>query len=181
VIASTVYLPTDEQNALPFAETAGGRCVPVFSSLEALQHYRPEGGRYLRLPREALTVLCPDGVGVLLDGRVALTSAAASALTSPLVGEPREEPEELLAVTRAFASTRSDIRSVLRAEVVPPAGVPAICIGFETDDKVDERAILEEAAAVIAERFGDVLLVPLREGGELARFLRENTVPVWTR
>jgi hypothetical protein len=182
VTASTVYLPTDDENALPFVETAGGHCVPVFSSLEALQHHRPEGGRYLRVPREALSTLCPDGVGVLLDGRVALTSAAASQLTTALVGEPKEEPEELLAVVCAFASGRSDVRHVHRAQVVPPAGTPAICIGFEVDDGADERAILESAAAAIAEtQLGDVLLAPLGEGGELARFLRERTTPVWVR
>lgn len=173
--AATIYLPTNDENGLPFVETASGRCVPAFSSLETLARYRAEGGPYVRIPREALATLCPDDVGVLLDGCIALTSTTASRLTTPLVGEPNEEPEELLATVRAFAGARSEIRTVLRAQLLPPAGAPAICIGFETDTGVDERALLEDAAiAVRAAGHEGVLFVPVSEGDELGQFLRSR-------
>jgi hypothetical protein len=181
-VSASVYLPTNELNALPFVETAAGRCVPVFSSLEALTRYRPEGGRYVRVPREALTAICPEGVGVLLDGSVALTSNAASELTAPLVGEPQEEPETILTAMRTFAAGRPEVRAARRAQVVPSSGEPAICIGFKTDPGADDRRVLEDAAAAArAAGAEDVLFVPLGEGGELARFLCERTTPFWTR
>nr|AIW80486.1 SseB protein [uncultured bacterium] len=174
-----VYLPTNEEQALPFVETEAGRCVPVFSSLEALEAYRPEGGPYVRMPREALPVVCPADVGVLLDGSVALSVDAAAELTKPLVGEPSEEPVELLDALRAFCSTRDGVRAAYRASVVPTAGPPVIAVGFDVDDGVDELALLEETAQAIGDE--RLVLAPLREGGELARYLRERTLPFWTR
>ena len=74
---------------------------------------------------------------------------------------------------RTVAAGRPGIRAIHRAEVVPPAGEPSICIGFETDPGVDERALLEEAAAAVrAAGHEGVLLAPLAEGGALARVLR---------
>jgi hypothetical protein len=178
----SLYLPTTEENALPFVETEAGRCVPVFSSADALSSSWPEGGRYLRVPREALGDICPDGVGVLLDGRVTLTVEAASTLREPLVGEPREEPTELLATLRAFADGAGDVRAAYRAQLVPPAGEPVIAVGFEVDFGVDERTVIGDAA-VAARDAGIVSLVfvPLADGGELARFLLERTQPFWVR
>jgi SseB protein C-terminal domain len=176
--AAAVYLPTNDEGALPFVDTPAGRCVPVFSSLETLGRSRPEGGRYLRVPRAALPTLCPDGFGVLLDDSVALTPDAAADLTQPLVGEPVEEPEELLEALRAFAETRQDVHAAYRALVVPPAGEPAICIAFDLEAGVDERALLEAAADAVSD-VAQPLFVPLREGGDLARFLRGRTAPFW--
>jgi hypothetical protein len=188
-----------EDLPLPVIELEGTSFVPVFTSVTQFSRFRPEGGGYMRLRGRALAGITPSGVGVAInpggDLGLPLTSEQvarlagvepANAETEFLVGEPREEPVELLEAIRAFAEGRPEVRAAYRGLLVRrPGAEPEHVIGLELRAAADAEAVVD-AAAEAARRAGveRLALVPLQPGleaGPVGRFLLERTEPFWSR
>jgi hypothetical protein len=100
-----------------------------------------------------------------------------------LVGEPREEPTAVLDAIRRFAATRADVRAAYRGLLVRrPGSETEPVVGLEVDDGADAAAVIDAAAEAARDAGIDRLaLVPVGEGGPVARFLVEQTQPFWRR
>jgi hypothetical protein len=175
-----VYVPTDGDGV-------------AASSLEQLARLRPGGGDYVALTGRALAVGRP-GALVLNPGSdlaLALTAEQVERLrdlppggeSELLVGEPREEPTEVLAALRRFAAARDDVRAAYRALLVRRPGSDAEpVVGLELVDGADTASVIEAAAEAARDAGIDRLaLVPVGDGGPVARFLLEQTQPFWRR
>ena len=212
---SDVYLPAPEPGPdeerhvtahegdeipLPIVEADDGPFVPVFSSLTQLGRVRPEGGGYLKLQGRALAAIWPAGHRLALNpgGDLGLPLApedVARLRDAPppgdegfLIGEPREEPVELLDAIRRFAARRPEVRAAYRGLIVRRPGTgaaPDPLVGLELDPDADVEAVME-AAAEAARGAGvpTLALVPLDphgDGGPAARFLLTRTTPFYVR
>jgi hypothetical protein len=194
---TSVRAITGQELPLPVMELDEGSFVPVFTSLRQFALFRPEGGGYVRLPGRALSAVAPSDVGVAINpgGEVGLAlthdQAARIAVAEPtsgpefLIGEPSEEPVELLDAIRRFAAARQDIRAAYRALLVRRPGThPELVIGLGLSADADERAAIDAAAgAARAAGVQRLALVPLRtdvEPDQIGRFLLERTKPFWT-
>jgi hypothetical protein len=189
-----VARPGDEL-PVPFLEHEGRRYVPVFTSSEQLLRFAPAGGPYLRLPGRALAALCPPGcpvvvnpggeLGCVLEPEdVARLAEAPAADDSLAVGEPQEEPVELLAALRGFGERTPGVEALYRAVVKRAGAAPELLVGLVLQEGADERAIVTGAAEVAgAAGFDSLALLPLRGAGDepLARFLLERTTPFYCR
>jgi hypothetical protein len=100
-----------------------------------------------------------------------------------LVGEPREEPTAVLDAIGAFAATRDDVRAAYRGLLVRrPGSETEPVVGLELDDDADPATVIEAAAEAARDAGIERLaLVPIGDGGPVARFLVEQTQPFWSR
>ena len=210
-----VYLPSDEapgsdaeeertlgegdELALPTIEGPDGLTyVPVFSSLAQLERVDAPG--YGRLRGRALACVLPPDLGLALNpggelglplppeqvARLAHEPAAESGEAGYLIGEPKEEPTELLDAVRRFAESRTDIRALYRALIVRAPGASGEnVVGLELDAGADPDAVVDAAADAVrgsgVERAGFLPLAVGLEAGAVGRFMLERTEPFWTR
>ena len=163
------------------------------SSLEQFARLRPEGGDYVALAGRALAAAMPGPVALNpgSDLAVALTAEQVERLEQLppggepdlLVGEPREEPTEVLEAIRGFAAARADVRAAYRGLLVRRPGSEAEpVVGLELEDGADAAAAIDAAAEAARDAGVDRLaLVAIGEGGPVARFLVEQTQPFWRR
>lgn len=190
-----------DEIALPVLEDEDGvRLVPVFSSLTQLARFRPAGGGYIRLRGRELAAITPPDLGLALNpgGQLGLPLAAeqvAELASAPppdggesqfLIGEPREEPTELLATITRFAESRDDVRAAYRALLVrSPGAEPEHVIGLELVPSADAEATVDAAASAARaagfERLGFLPLQPGVEAGQVGRFMLSRTQPFWSR
>ncbi len=103
-----------------------------------------------------------------------------------LIGEPREEPTELLDVIGRFAQERPEVRAAYRALLVRrPGAEPEHVIGLELRAGADAQAVIDAAAEAAREAGVERLaLQPLQPGveaGQIGRFLLGKTQPFWSR
>jgi hypothetical protein len=199
-----VYIPApDEQPpdelSLPVIEVDGVTLVPVFTSLTQLARFRPTGGPYVRIGGAALAEIAQSDLGVAINpgGELGLplTRGQLEELRGPapdeegpefLIGEPREEPTELLDAIRRFADDRPEVLAAYRALLVRRPGEEAEpVVGLQLLPGADARPAVDAAAEAAQDAGIDRLaLLPLQEGtdpGEVGRFLVERTQPFWTR
>jgi hypothetical protein len=188
-----------EELSLPVLDLGGATLVPVFTSLTQLGRFRPEGSGYVRLRGRALAAITPSDVGVAInpggDLGLALTAEQVAGLATAgpvnaeaelLIGEPREEPVELLDTIRAFAEERSDVRAAYRALLVRRHGAePEHVIGLELRPNADAQEVVgaaaEAARAAGVERLALLPLQPGIEVDQIGRFLLGRTQPFWSR
>jgi len=202
--------PAEEQNvsaeqgdeiALPVLEGEEGvRLVPIFSSLTQLARFRPGGGGYMRLRGRELAAITPPDLGLALNpgGQLGLPLTpehVADLANAPpanggesqlLIGEPREEPVELLETIGRFAESRDDVRAAYRALLVRgPGAEPEHVIGLELVPGADPEAVVDAAAEAARssgfERLGFLPLQPGVEAGQVGRFMLARTQPFWAR
>jgi hypothetical protein len=183
---------------LPVLEHGGERFVPVFTSPTQLLRYLPEGTPYLRLQGRALAAIWPADCRLALNprgelGLILSPEQVASVKDTPapqtsgfLIGNPKEEPTELLAAMREFAEARPQIRAAYRGLLVRrPGAPPELVIGLELDAPADAAAIVDAAAeaarAAGVERLALVPLTPGADAGPVGRFLLEQTEPFYAR
>lgn len=183
---------------LPLLEQGGERFVPVFSSPRQLLRYVPAGTPYLRLQGRALASIWPDDCRLALNPRgelglvlspeqvAAVKDAPELGTSGYLIGEPKEEPRQLLEAMRAFAAARQQVRAAYRGLLVRRAGAqPEPVIGLELDPGADAPLIVDAAAeAARAAGVERLALVPLQLGvdaGRVGRFLLEQTEPFYVR
>jgi hypothetical protein len=98
-----------------------------------------------------------------------------------LIGEPKEEPVELLDTIRRFADGRSEIRAAYRGLLVHPPAVQEAVIGFALANGADAAAVIEDVAAAAREAGFERLALLVLDDGPVARFLVERTQPFFTR
>jgi hypothetical protein len=163
------------------------------SSLEQLARLRPQGGDYVAVSGRALAVGRPGPLALNpgSDLAVALTADQVERLrdvppggeTELLVGEPREEPTAVLEAIRRFAAARRDVRAAYRGLLVRrPGSETEPVVGLELDGDADTAAAIDAAAEAARDAGIDRLaLVPIGDGGPVARFLVEQTQPFWRR
>jgi hypothetical protein len=183
---------------LPLLEHGGERFIPVFSSPKQLLRYVPDGTPYLRLQGRALAAIWPADCRLALNprgdlGLILSPEQVASVKDTPapsgsgfLIGEPNEEPSELLEAIRAFASARPQIRAAYRGLLVRRTGArPELVIGLELEAQADAPVLIDAAAdaarAAGIERLALVPLQPGAESGPIGRFLLEQTEPFYAR
>jgi SseB protein N-terminal domain/SseB protein C-terminal domain len=193
-----VFLPAPEQVPdasgnlqLPTIEHEGTTYVPVFTSAAQLARSAPDGTRFVRIAGRALATFWPPECSLVLNpggdlGAVLSPEQVAEVLEAPppdralAIGEPREEPEELLEAIRRFAEGRPEIEAAYRGLLVRRGGVPENVVGLELTSGADETAVMAEAAR--AAGVESVALVPLRRDGpqsDVTRFLLERTEPFY--
>ncbi len=183
---------------LPLLEQGGERFIPVFSSQRQLARYLPEGTPYLRLQGRALASIWPDDCRLALNPRgdlglilspeqvAAVRDAPAQGAPGFLIGEPKDEPEELLELMRRFAQARPQIRAAFRGLIIRrPGARQEHVIGLELDPGADAQLILDAAAeAARGAAIERLALVPIQPGvdaGRIGRFLVDQTAPFYTR
>ena len=186
---------------LPVLEDEDGfRLVPVFSSLTQLARFRPSGGGYIRLRGRELAAITPPDLGLALNpggdlglpltpeqvADLATATPADGGESQFLIGEPREEPVELLETVRRFAESRDDVRAAYRALLVRgPGAEPEHVIGLELVAGADPESVVDAAAEAARasgfERLGFLPLRPGVEAGQVGRFMLARTRPFWAR
>ena len=188
-----------EELPLPVLEQGGERFIPVFTSPKQLARYAPGGTDFLRLKGRALASVWPEDcrlalnprgdVGLILDPeqvKAAEDAPARGEAPGFFVGEPKEEPVELLEAMRKLAARRPEIRAAYRALVVRrPGAKPEHVIGLELDPHSDRDLVIDTAVEA-ARPLGltHVAFVPLVTGvdaGAVGRFMLERTTPFWER
>ncbi|HEY1367498.1 MAG TPA: enhanced serine sensitivity protein SseB C-terminal domain-containing protein [Gaiellaceae bacterium] len=188
---------------LPLLERAGVKYVVAYTSQTQLARVPAAGTGYMRIdgaalaavvPAELALVLNPGGdLGITIrpDQLAELRERDVEPEPDPdeqgfLVGEPREEPVELLAVIQGFGERTEAVEAAYRGLLLRRhGGVPEPVIGLQLAEGADETAVIEAAAHAAREAGIDALaLVPIRPGtdaGAVARFLVERTEPFYVR
>lgn len=103
-----------------------------------------------------------------------------------LLGEPKEEPIELLDAIRRLAESRDGVRAAYRALLVrSPGATPEILIGFELDVGVDAQSVIDAAFNACRQnsvgRAGFLPIQPGIDSGPVGAFMLDQTTPFWTR
>jgi hypothetical protein len=193
-----VAVEAGDELELPFLEQEGVRYVPAFTSPTELLRFLPGGTGYLRIQGRLLAGAWPEGTPLALNpgGTLGVVIPAESvaglrtgSLRPPepwlLVGEPAEEPVELLSAMRAFAEEQPAVRAAYRGLVLRrgASGAEPV-IGLELEDGADVEQVLAAAAFAAHEAgVGPIALQPLGQGPDdsVGRFLRSRTEPFYVR
>jgi hypothetical protein len=188
---------------LPLLERAGVQYVVAYTSEAQLAAVPAAGTGYMRIGGAALAAVVPPELALVLNpgGDLGITirpeqlaelrERSVEPEPDPdeqgfLVGEPREEPVELLAVMRDFAERTDSVAAAYRGLLLRRrGGIPEPVIGLELAGGGDEAAVIEAAAHAAREAGIDSLaLVPIRRSGDegpVVRFLLERTEPFFVR
>lgn len=187
---------------LPLVESGGRRYVPVFTSAEALRRYAPDDvptavvtGRALAgaWPADAWMALNPrsEAGAILSPEEVASLPGEPPATPAPAeerfaVGEPAEEPEEVIELVRRYCNSRPEIVAAYRALVLvdAPGRRPQLVVGVELDEDADTDLVLRELEAAGRESGVPALgLLPIRRDhpGAVARYMLDRTEPIYRR
>lgn len=102
-----------------------------------------------------------------------------------LLGEPKDEPTELLDTMRRFADSRDDVLALYRALLVrSPGAVPEHLVGVEVAARTDAQAVIDAAFQACREsgidRAGFIPIQPGVDSGSVGRFMLRQTKPFWT-
>jgi hypothetical protein len=181
---------------LPFLERDGVRYVPAFTSETRYREFAPGGGPYMRISGRALAAIWPEGCSLALNpgGAVGLGLAADEVARlrraeppgeeTLVIGEPREEPVQLLEAMREFGERTPAVQALYRGLVLRrPSHRPQLVIGLELVGG-DEQAVLAEAGHAAREAGAGALgflLIGRGEPNAVERFLLERTRPFWVR
>lgn len=208
-----LYLPSDDapeeleervtregdEFPLPTIEGPDGTSyIAAYSSLaqmtrsERAPGYRRIRGRDLAriAPRDLGLALNPGGLGFPLtpEQLAGLVDVPApdDGESGYLLGEPEEEPVDLLDAMRGLADSRDDVRAVYRVLLVrSPGAVPEHVIGFEVDAQADAQRVVDAAfetcRATGLDRAGFVPIQPGLDSGPVGRFVPGRTQPFWSR
>ena len=194
--ARRVVARSGDEVPLPFLERDGVRYVPAFTSETRFREFSPAGGPYMRIRGRVLASIWPEACSLALNpgGAVglALEPDEVARLREPeprreerfALGEPREEPVEILDAMRAFAEGTPAVEALYRCVLLrPPSRRPQLVIGLElAGGAVD--ALLAGASRAAREAGADALSFLLIGRGEpnvVEQFLLERTTPFWVR
>ena len=199
--AASVWVPlaaTDGQSgSFPVMSIDGGSYVPVFTSQEEIDRAAPGNDRVHPPVRELVTAL-PDSVGLAVNpgGTVGLPVPAAvlrqalglptdvAAGTTVRVGDPAEEPTELLAGIAAVLGEVPAVRAARRAWAVVGEGRPGLVLGLDVDpDSPEVRGqALEAVRRAVGTGAADfpVDVVFDNDRGPLVEWMHEHAEPFHT-
>jgi hypothetical protein len=197
-----VYLPVADSSVaageLPLPTLKHDGSVPIFSSPTQLLRFAPAGSPCLRVEGRALAAEWPAGrslalnpggdLGAVLepDEVLAIRDAPQAQQPGYLIGEPADEPAELLAAVCAAVKRLPDVRAAYRGLLLRRAAdraEPVIGVQLETGANVDP---VVDAVAAAGRRAGAVSLavLPIVDGGgehPIARFLLDRTAAFYVR
>jgi hypothetical protein len=178
----------------------GTEFISAFSSLTQLARARPEGGGYRQICGRDLARIAPVDLGLALNpggdlGLPFTPQQLASLVDAPppddgasgyLLGEPREEPVELLAAARRMADSRNDVSALYRVLLVrSPSAIPEHLIGVEVVDDADAQAAIDAAFEACRDAGIEWAgFVPIQSGidsGPVGAFMLDRTQPFWVR
>ncbi|HEV8460392.1 MAG TPA: enhanced serine sensitivity protein SseB C-terminal domain-containing protein [Gaiellaceae bacterium] len=171
--------------------------IAAYSSLNQL--VRAEGSiAYRRIRGRDLARIAPRELGLAVnpagDLGFPLSPEQLAALvelpppddgeTGYLLGEPKEEPVELLDAMHRVAESCDGVRAVYRALLVrSPGATPECLVGFELETGVDPQAVIDAAFAMCGERgilrAGFLPIQPGIDSGPVGAFMLERTKPFW--
>lgn len=196
-----VYVPAEqagEEVRLATIEQDGTSYVPVFTSLAQLRRVAPDGTGFLCVEGRGLSAVSPRGLSVVVnpggelgvvlspDEVEALETAPAAPEPWQLVGEPAQEPEELLSALRSLAEREPSVRAAYRGLLLRRgAATSELVIGLELADGADAHAILDDAAAAArsagVESLALVIVGRDEPSDPVGRFLVTRTEPFYAR
>ena len=197
-----VAAPAGSEIDLPVLEGQDRSFVPVFSSMTQMLRFVPEGTGYMQLRVADLQKLWPDDVWMAINPKgdigLGLSPDEVKALPDPaplrenrgeegyVLGEPKEEPEALLSIVRAFAERTPQVVAAYRALMLlkGPGQKAHVVIGLELDDDAERERIFGQVTEAARESGVNALaLVPVRrdEPNDVARYLLESTSPFYSR
>lgn len=177
----------------------GHPVVPAFSSLAELRSVVPPGYGYVELPAPTLLAgvddgrtsvslndgaswsceLLPELIAALVAGGVTAEQVPAGQLA---VGEPSEEPTELLAaLVTAFGGMPEVVSARRTLAVLPGETDPTFVVGVVLAPGADVGAAMQAGAAAGAPSGVPCLLLPLGPGDEdpLSRHLLDAVPPFY--
>ncbi len=133
---------------------------------------------------EASAILGPDEVAGLPGEPPAAASNPSEERFA--VGEPAEEPEELIKLVGRYCRSRPEVVAAYRALVLvdAPGRRPQLVVGVELDEGADVERVLRGLEATGRESGVPSLgLVPVRRDrpGTVARYMLERTEPIYRR
>jgi SseB protein C-terminal domain/SseB protein N-terminal domain len=198
----------DARARLPTVEDGGLRYVPVFTSATQLQRYGHAGGHLRLHGRDLAAALDPaTGLAVNLRGDLGLplTPAQVRAMAGPAgrdagvdglaatlpagravrLGEPAEEPSQLLDCLAAMLAGHAEVRAAYRALLQPsPSQAPRLLVGLELDDPDAGQPLLEaagRAARQLADRDVDLVAFGADGDGGVGTWMQLHTRPFHRR
>ncbi len=196
--------PAESGLNLPLISTPdGGQAIPLFSSLERLAATATVETAYFRIPFVALAEDWPAGVAAVINpgdphefrfwptkdgdggsGR----SVTVPADTPVFVGDPADEPIELLAALTRFFAGESEVAEAYRAQVFieAPGEVPHLAVGLRFDDRGGDDSLLQRTAAISSEVTDEpmsFLLLDRNTASDdpVAEYMIEQTAPFYRR
>ena len=182
---------------LPVLESEGRRYLPVFTSEDELRRSVPADVPCVRLTGRALAGMWETDLWMAVNprGEVGAILSPGEVLRLPhggpddqqfVVGEPAEEPAELLDLLGRWASSRPEVRALYRALLlVKDSGRGAeLVVGVETDEGADAARLMEGAKAAGRESgIASLAFLPVRRDrpGTVATYMLEHTTPFYER
>lgn len=168
-VDATVWVPmtasSGQQGSFPVLSIDGGSYVPVFTSEGEVDRAAPDNPRIAPVVRELVASL-PESVGLAVNpgGSVGLPVPAATirqaiglgprvpAGTKVRIGEPAEEPEELLAAVAVGLGGLPAVRSARRCWAAVGESRPGLVIGLDVDpDNQQTRTSALDAVRAVAD------------------------------
>lgn len=197
-----------EEISLPLVEHEDRTYVPVFTSIEQFHLGVPDGDMaFVRLPAAGLVegwpeehgmAVNPGGeIGVALDGATVRALARTPEPGAPptervgggskvLLGEPADEPKELLDAVAEACRARGTVRAAYRALMAHEGeeDKPRVVIGVEFDEGVDAEEFFGEVGSQVARAAGEgfsFIVVDESNLTSVARFMLLDTDPFFVR
>lgn len=168
-VDATVWVPmtasSGQQGTFPVLSIDGGSYVPVFTSEAEVDRAAPDNPRIAPVVRELVASL-PESVGLAVNpgGSVGLPVPAATirqviglgpqvpAGTKVRIGEPAEEPEELLDAVAVGLGGLPAVRSARRCWAAVGESRPGLVIGLDVDpDNQQTRTSALDAVRAVAD------------------------------
>lgn len=185
--------PPGSEIDLPVVQDADRLIVPAFTSMTQLLRFVPEGSGYMQVAVRDLVKLWrddlwlglnPRGPGVLL-GPDDVRRLGTTSEDEYLLGEPREEPEELLRAVRTYAERSGSVVAAYRGLMAAGGGgQPRIVIGLKLSDGADRDTVFAQLTEAGRETGIDgfaLVTVNRHAPGTVARYLVERTEPFYRR
>jgi hypothetical protein len=197
-VDATVWVPltaaSGQQGTFPVLSIDGGSYVPVFTSEAEADRAAPRTRRIAPVVRELVASL-PESVGLAVNpgGSVGLPLPAGTlrqviglgrrvaAGTTVRIGEPAEEPEELLDAVAAALVAVPAVRSARRCWAAVGENRPGLVIGLDVDpdNQHTRAAALDTVRAAADAAAGDfpVDVVFENDGDEFTGWMAAHVQP----
>jgi len=215
LVRSRVFLPAEEDSqeadgsgTLPLPAHRGddgNLYVPVFTSRERVMRF--SGGEYsVSLPFQALAASWPEDLALVLDPgepvelvlpaadvqRMARPPEGATLVpegTSVMVGDPAEEPDEVLRAVADACREHGEIAAGYGAQIQidRPGETPHLAIGLLIDgdaaagEERIHREVAQAASAAGAEGVSVLTVAREPSGNGVADFMVQRTAPFYER
>jgi len=176
--AGMVSMSAGQPLDLPLWEEDGQEFVPAFTSEAQLLGALGQGSRFIALPLADLLDLLKGDREVRLD----VARGDPDPGTGFAIGEPAEEPEDLLREIERFCSGNAAVLTAWRALVKLEGEAPQPLIGLELSAQADPVAVMALVTGDIERAgLGPIVVVPVNRHApdEFTEYLLSSTRPFW--